>query len=175
MKYFIFIVMLAACGTPTIQVDYPATPVPTPVVSENSTPTPSPTTPSATAIPSPTPSATPTPSPSPSPTPTPTPTPQPSNCVLSQVGSQSRGFTNTHNGQPFIFTIQGSISCTNGNPDLFTLFAWQIQNYCNVAAFPTHCELTMGSITGSFSVTSQTNNHNYVLPVLTVPIPNTYY
>lgn len=182
MKYLVFILLIVGCGN-TIQVDYPATPSPVPVPASSPIPEPEkvqeekPIEIVVTPTPIPVPSVSPVPTITPIPTVTPTPTPTPivPNCTLSQTGSQSQAYTNSHNHQPFTFTIQGSISCTKGNPDLFVLFAWQIENYCNVVAAPQHCELTMSAITGSFSVVSQTVNHKYVLPVLTVPIPASYY
>lgn len=175
---FFWMFFLFGCGnTVNIPVSVPeTTPTPTPIAEKEKE-----NTPVVTPTPMPSPvivaSSTPTPTPEITPTPsaTPTPTPVISTCTLNQSGSSTRAYTNTHNGQPFTFTIQGSISCTNGMPDLFTLFSWQIQNYCNIVQAPQACELSMSEITGSFSVKSQTVNHKYVLPVLTVVIPSNYY
>jgi hypothetical protein len=123
----------------------------------------------------------PTPTATPSATPTPTPTP---GCTIDSSGSSSQGFTNTFNGQPYTVTIQGTLTCTDGTPNPFTLFSFEIDNYCDTSSPEgrngQNCTITEESIVnngdGTFSVEVNTTNvTGDVYPEIATLIPSSNY
>ena len=188
MKYLVTLVsvLIVGCGAPQ-QDSQNQTPAPETVVPVAHTVV-ADVTPTPTATATPVVTATPTDAPTSTPVPTDTPTVAP-DCVLSSAGSvtsaynQYLGVYGVYAGQNIPITIQGTLVCTDGNPDLFTLFASEIQTYCVDSVWAKgHCTLTMQAVTtnnGVVSVSVSTNNYattyGYVPAITTEEIPSQYY
>ena len=96
-------------------------------------------------------------------------------CTMLATGMVSRTYTNTHTGEDYTVRISGRVFCKKGDPDLFVLFANEIETSCNIGVTSPTCTVSVLEITEDIEVRAQTNNQIAVTLEALIAVPSSFY
>lgn len=99
-------------------------------------------------------------------------------CEMLPTGFQTKTYTNTHKNKTYSVNMSGRIFCRYEDPDLYELFSWQIDNYCNIIQYATVCTISVVQVyevSGYWNAEIQINNSRFSVPLMHQEIQRTAY